>query len=209
MLLVRLFPRRRRADASGALDAAMLDVLGREEQILRAGLAVDLQAPILGPADLLRRRPVRDMGDEQRHAGHLGEGDGPVGRFPIARRGMGIEVMFHMGLARLDQPFRQPAHDGVVLGVDHDHGALARRHVEHFQHLVVRKRQAFIGQIDLEGGAAVADERGQVLAQELGRRLTHHQMKGVVDDGLGVRRACDSRRPPRAAIGRAAAWRKG
>ena len=184
--LIGLLPRRRGADAFRPFHAMGLDVLGGEEEILRAGLAIDLEAPPLGPADLLRRGIVGDMGDQDRHAGELGEGDGPMGRLAVAGGGMGGQMIFDLGPAALQQAIRQPAHHPVVLGMDHDHGPLAQRQIQHLHHLVVVEGEAFIGEIDLEGGAAVADQRRQLLPQHLGRGIADHEMEGIVDQGLAL-----------------------
>src|SRR5690349_1072323 len=88
ILLVILVPRRRGADVFGAAQRMIVmmpdDILGREEEVLRAGLAVNLQAAALRPADLLGALAVRDMGDQDRDVHHLGQADRAVRRFAVA-----------------------------------------------------------------------------------------------------------------------------
>ena len=58
-----------------------------QEQILRAGLAIDLQPAALRPADLLHRFAPRDVHDQHRHVDELGQRDRPVRRLALDQHG--------------------------------------------------------------------------------------------------------------------------
>jgi len=59
--------------------------VGGQEQILRAGLAVDLEPPGLGVADDLDRLGGGDVNQQDGHVKQLRQCDGPVGCFPHRR----------------------------------------------------------------------------------------------------------------------------
>src|SRR5262249_36486577 len=65
-LLVLLVARRRTAHAARALDARLVEIVLGEEQVLRAGLRVDLEATIAGPGDLVDRLATGDVHDQHR-----------------------------------------------------------------------------------------------------------------------------------------------
>jgi hypothetical protein len=97
---------------------------------------------------------------------------------------MGRGVIFRRPAAGGQKLLGQPADDVVVLGVDHDHGAFGPGEGQHVEHLTVVELQGVVGQVDLEGGIAVADEGRQLLTQDLLRRVRHDQVEGVIHIGL-------------------------
>ncbi|MNL62614.1 hypothetical protein D3C87_1866490 [compost metagenome] len=77
--------RRRRADIFRPLHVEPVHVLLGEDQILWAGLAIDLEAARAGPGNLLHRLAIRDMDDHHRHVDQLGQRDGTMRRLALDR----------------------------------------------------------------------------------------------------------------------------
>ena len=71
-LLRRVVARRRAAAEFGALHSGLGDVVGGQEQVLRAGFAVDLEALGLRIADDVDRLCRRDVNQQDRHVEQLG-----------------------------------------------------------------------------------------------------------------------------------------
>ncbi len=115
----------------------------------------------------------------------LGEADRPVGRLALGDPRMADRVVARRAVAVLEQPRGQPFDHVVVLGMDHDEGALAPRQRQDVEHLVVAELQQVVGHVDLERAVAVADQRRQLLAQHLLARIGDDEVEGVVDDRLG------------------------
>ena len=65
----RVVARRRRADvfAAALVHVQAFEIVGRQRDVLRAGLAVDLQPALLRPADLLHRLAAGHVHDHDRH----------------------------------------------------------------------------------------------------------------------------------------------
>ena len=100
------------------------------------------------------------------------------------RAGGGVELRRH--IARALEPFGQPADAVGVLRMDHDQGALVSCQREHVKDLAVAQLERVVGHVDLERCVAVADERGQLLTQNLRRRIGDDEVKRVIDEGLAI-----------------------
>jgi hypothetical protein len=185
-LLVRRIARRRGADVLGALEAGPVHVVRGQEQILRAGLAQHAQAARLGAADRIDRLAPGDVDDQDRHVEDFGQRDRPLGRLALGRGRVGDAVKLGRAMAGGEQALGQPGDHVVILGVDHDHGALAPRGREHGEHLGIVELEGVVGHINLERGVAVANQRRQFLAQHLLGRIGDDQMDRVVDHRLAL-----------------------
>jgi hypothetical protein len=185
-LLRGVVARRRAAAEFGALDARLRDVVGGQEQILRAGLAMDLEPLRLGVADDLDRLGGRDVDNEDRHVEQLRQADGAVRRLALGEPGVAYRVVARRAEAALQEARRQPFDHLVVLGVDHDERAFAPRQRQNVEHLPVVEPQQVVGHVDLERGVAVANEGRQFLPHHLLRGVGDDQVEGIVDDRLGL-----------------------
>ena len=91
-LLRRLVARRWRAAEFRAFEIHA-DVIGGQKQILRAGLAVDLEPLRLRVANDVDRLGGRDVHDQERDIEQLGQRDGAVCRFALGDTGMRDRVV--------------------------------------------------------------------------------------------------------------------
>ena len=206
-LLARLVARRRRADVLRALHVEAFHVLRGEHEILRAGLAVDLQAALLRAADLLHRLAVRDVHDHDRHVDQLGERDRAVRRLALDRDRPRRGVEMRRGLAGALQPVGQEADRVVVLRMHHHERAGLARDAHHVEHLQVGQRHALIGHEHLERGVAVLDQRRQFLAEHAVGRVRDDEVERDVDVAIAVGLGVIVLHDLRAATRPSAAWR--
>ena len=182
--LRRRIARRRAAAPHGALDARLVDVVGGQHDVLRAGLGEDLQALLLRLAQRLDGLDLGHVHDQQRRIDQAGQRDRAVGRLGLGDSCMGDGVELRRAMALLDQVMRQPLDHVVVLGMHHHQRAVAPRHGQDVEDLVVADLHRIVGHVDLERGVAVLDQRRQVLPQRLRRRVGDDQVEAVVDHRL-------------------------
>ncbi len=104
-------------------------VLLGQHEILRTGLAVDLEAALLRAADFLHRLAVGDVDDHDRHVDQSRQARWR-GASPRARPGSAASVRVDMGrgLAGALQPVGEEADGVVVLGMHHHQRAGLARH---------------------------------------------------------------------------------
>ena len=74
----------------------------------------------------------------------------------------------------------------MVFGVHHDHRAMAARHLEHLQHLMVIQAQGIVGHVYLERRIAVFYQGGKFLTEHLFAGIGNDQVEGVIDHRLGI-----------------------
>ena len=133
-----------------ALEPRLVEVVGVEEQVLRAGLGEDLLAAGLGVADRGHRTFGRDVEHHDRLVDQGGHGDQAVHRLRLGDARMADRVVSGRGMAALEQAARRPAEHRVVLGVDRDHRALAPGKRQKIEHLRVVEAEQRIGHEQLE-----------------------------------------------------------
>ncbi len=146
--------RRRRAQILGAFPAGLGDMVLAEKQILRAGLAVDPEAAVAAPLDLLQRLARRHMHEQDRHIDDLGQRDRAVRRLALHRHRRHLRILRERVVAGGAQLLCQPVDAVIILGMDHDHGARAAGGRQHLQDLQIVERQALIGHVDLEASCS-------------------------------------------------------
>lgn len=186
MLLVLRAARRRRAHALGSLVARLVEILFAEEQVLRAGLAVDAQPARLGALDLVHGFLGGDVHQQHRYVQKLGERDGAVGGLAFHDEGprRGVEPGGRQALEL--ESLGEPCDAVGILGMDHQHGLLAPRRGQRIEHLAVRELEVVVGHVDLEGGIAVGHQRRKILAHHLGIGIGDDDVEGVVDQRLAL-----------------------
>ncbi len=161
-----------------------------QEEILRTCLAIDHEPAFLRPADLLHGLGRRDVNEQDRHPDDFAKCDGAVCGLPFHRLGRHLRVVFQgCGTPGLHS-CRQVMDAVVVLGVNHDHGAVRLRRFQRPQDLPVIESHAVIGHVDLVGRVAVLDERRNLLAEQLIVGIDEDDVERIVDDsapfGLGM-----------------------
>ena len=87
-------PGRRAAAHHCALGAGKIQILGGQEEILRARLAVDFQSAALGTADFIDGLGGGYVHDEHRHIHEFGQANSAVGRFSLSHPGMADGMVF-------------------------------------------------------------------------------------------------------------------
>ena len=175
---------RRTASVLRALEARPVEIVGREEEVLGTGLAVDAEAAGLSLVDRARTRRVRDVDDQDRDVQQLRQRDRALDRLAFRESRVGDRVIARGGRARLEEPGREPGDHVVVLGVDHGEGAEAPRRGQDVQELLVPEAQAVVRHVDLERGDALGDQPGQLLVERVLRRVGQDQVERVVDHRL-------------------------
>ena len=172
----------------GASIIGRIQVVGAQEQVLRAGLGIHRETPRSGPANLFRRVRPGYVDDEDGHTDDLCQGDRSVRRFSLrGHRPRGGMVLWRRVPGRFEL-VGQPSIDIRVLRVKKDESLLAFGNRERFKNLPVAEFEIVVGHEDLEGGVALANQ---------GRQFAHEQFfTGVADDG--VKPVVDDRPPSRA-----------
>jgi hypothetical protein len=99
---------------------------------------------------------------------------------------------------RIQQLFRQPGDAIGILGVDHRHRAFTSGESQQLEDLSVVELQVVVGHVELERRVAFGDQRRQLLAKHVRRRVADDQVKRIIDQCFAGRRGDGNRRPPRA-----------
>lgn len=184
--LVLLGPKGRAAHVLRAFEVRFREVVGRQEQVLRAGLAEDVQALVTRPCDLGDRLLRRDVHDVQRSARDLGELDGAVGCLGLQERLAHLAVEARVGLAARQRLFHEDVDRDAVLRVHHDQAAVLGGALHGAQDLaVVAVEDAGVGHELLEGGDALLDQQVHLLERLLVDVGDDH-VEGVVDGAVAV-----------------------
>jgi hypothetical protein len=173
---------RRAAHVLGALEVQLGEVVGGEEEVLRAGLAEDRQPGVAGARQLGDGLAGGDVDDVQRGAaGDPGELDGAVGGLGLEQHLADLAVVARIRPARRQGLLDQHVDGDAVLGVHHDRAAVARRALHGPQDLaVVAVEDARVGHEELERGDALVDQQVHLLERGVGDVGEDH-VEGVVD----------------------------
>ncbi len=180
--LVASFPNRRiHPDDAGKAGV----VVSREHQIVRAGLARDVDPARLGLAQRPQLLGRRDMENVNARAGPFRENGGAAyrlhGHYRRARGDMGERIdaarVAHAGLA--------PLHDRVGLGMERDALAGAGNDFESLEHRAGRRARDLaegVAHVELEADDAAVDQnrhmRDGVLAEEAVEAEVHMRVPG-------------------------------
>lgn len=188
--LVLLGPERGAAHVLGALEVRLGEVVGGQEQVLRAGLPEDGQALVAGPGQLGDRLRRRDVHDVQRRPGDLGEPDGAVGRLRLQEGLADLAVEAGVGLAAGEGLLDEDVDRDAVLGVHHDQAAVLGGALHGAQDLsVVGVEDAGVRHELLEGGHPLLHQQVHLLERLLvhvGDDHVEAVVDGAVALGLGV-----------------------
>ncbi|CAM5565860.1 hypothetical protein SFUMM280S_00127 [Streptomyces fumanus] len=188
--LVIARPQQRAAHVLGDLEARFGEVVGGQEQVLRAGLAEHRQPLVPRPRQLrdrLRRRHVHHV---QRRPGDLREPDGAVRGLRLQQGLADLAVVAGGGLAAGQGLFDQDVDGDAVLRVHHDQRAVAGGALHGAQDLtVVAVEHPGVGHELLEGGDPLLHQQVHLL-QRLLAHIGDDHVEAVVDGavalGLGV-----------------------
>ena len=131
-LLVCLVAGWRAAHIFRALKTGPVEIVRGQEEILRAGFAVNFESPRLGQTDLLHRLACRDVHDQDRHIDQLGQRNRSRGCLAFGDRRMRHAVKARSRVTGCKQSFTQPRNDVVIFRMDHDERALPPRYRQHF-----------------------------------------------------------------------------
>ena len=148
------------------MPAKRVIIVGRQQEIMRTGLAGDVDAARLGFAQRPQLLGRRDVQDVNARAGPFGEDGGAADRLDRDDRGPRGDMR------RTDRcrpaaikPLLTPLHDRVGLGVQRDPLAGRRHDLEGFQHRAGRGRGDLaegVAHIELEADHAAVDQRRHV-----------------------------------------------
>lgn len=177
----------RGAHVLGALEVRFGEVVGRQEQVLRAGLAEDVQPLVAGARQLGDRLHGRDVHDVQGRARDLGEPDGAVGRLGLQQGLADLAVVARVGLAAGQGLLHEHVDGDAVLGVHHDQAAVLGGALHGAQDLaVVGVEDARVGHELLEAGHALLDQEVHLL-QRLLVDVGDDHVEAVVDRAVALR----------------------
>ena len=180
-------PQRRRGHVLGALEVRPGQVVQGQVQVLRAGLGEHVLAGVPGLGDRLQRLGGRQVHDVQRGAGHLGQGDRPVGGLGLQLRRPGQAVLHRVGPPRGQRLGHQLVDRDAVLRVHHDHRAGVRGPQHGPQDLAVGGvEHARVGHEHLEAVHARADAGLHLLERGVVDVGDDH-VEAVVDRAVAVR----------------------
>ncbi len=157
-----------------------VEVLLRQQEILRAGFRDDDMSSRPRPPDFIERISAADMDDDERHARDFRERNGPVRGFALDWKRAGMRVGDRICTARPLEAVSQPADDLVVFGMDQHDGLFLPGRFEHVEDLAIAELHRLIGHIDLEAGMSAPDQGRQLLPKHGGRWVTDDEVKGIV-----------------------------
>src|SRR6202044_1675270 len=80
-----------------------------------------------------------------------------------------------------DQPIGQPSDALVVFGMHHYQNAFAPSKFQNGQHLVVPQLETLVSEENLDRGASLLDQRGQLRGQDLGAGTADEEGKSIVN----------------------------
>ena len=188
--LVLLGAQRRRADVLGALEVRPREVVGGQEEVLRARLGERVVALVAGLRHLGQCRGRGQVDDVDRRVRHLRQLDRPVGGLGLQQLVAHDAVVARVGLAAGERLLDQHVDRDAVLGVHEDEPAGLGALLQRAQHLpVVGVEHAGVGHEQLEAGDALADQPLHLLQRAL-VDVGHDHVEAVVDRavalGLGV-----------------------
>src|SRR3954470_7421291 len=146
-----------RAAAEERAFDADIDVLGGQEQILRARFAEHLEAAAARLPDRLNALYGRDVHDQDRAVDELGEGNDPLDRLRLRTARVADRVVARQRIALVHHATGKPGDYAVVLGVHHDERAVLSRGRHDVEDLLVREPRALVGHEDLERTHAGTD----------------------------------------------------
>ena len=154
-LLRGLVARRRAAAPLRALEPGPVDVVGREKQVLRAGLGEDARAGVCACADRVAPPRLRHVHDEHRHVEQSRERDRAVGRLALGHRAVRISrgTSARGGRARAGAWRASGSSRGSRRAPSPARFSRPRRR-QHIEHLAVVELQQLVGHVDLERGDA-------------------------------------------------------
>ena len=176
---------RRGADELGALEA-VVQVVERQEQVLRAGLCVGRQPLVLCAPQRLERLLRRHVDEVDRRLRRLGEPDHAVRRLALEDRIPRKAVPDRVGHALSDELGRDHVDDRPVLGVHQDEAAVLRRPLQRLEDgRVVAVEDARIRGEELEAGHALVDE-GVHLRHEVVPHVRDDHVERIVDADVAV-----------------------
>ena len=144
-----------------------VEVPGGRHQVLRAGLAPDLEAAPLRPLDLLRALAARDVEDLDRHVECLRHLADAVDALALDDHRLGPGMVLGQGEPRRDQRLGVEVDQLMMLGMDADQRAEPPRGGHHLQRLAIGNAGAGIGEEDLEAAMPLGDQAGNLLGQDL------------------------------------------
>lgn len=185
-LLVFLGPQRGGADVLGALEVRLGEVVGGEEEVLRARLTEDRKSLVAGGRQFGDGLVGGDMHDVQRGSGDAGELDGAVGGLGLQCHLADVAVVARVGAARGQRLLDEDVDRDAVLGMHHDQPAVAGGPLHGPQNLtVVAVEDAGVGHEQLEGGDALRDQQVHLPQRGLVHVGEDH-VEGVVDRAVAV-----------------------
>ena len=128
------------------------------------------------------------MHDVDRHAGHLGQGNGSARRFSLGPRRPRERVVLGCGLPLPQRLLHQRVDHAAVLRVHADEPAVVACLQQRSEDRgVVHHEDARVGHEQLERRDPLVLDHLVHLARDLVRQLPHDHVEGVVDDGLAFR----------------------
>ena len=158
-LLVALLAHRR-IDADDAAEAGI--VVGRQKQVLRAGLAGDVDAARLGLAQRPQLFGRGDMQDVDAAAGPFGQDRGAAHRLDRHHRRPRGDMRERIDAARFAHPQLAADHDRIGLGMQRHALAGRRDHLERLQHrtgIRRRNRAEGVAHVELEADRGLGQFR--------------------------------------------------
>src|SRR5215211_4922031 len=176
---------RRGADVLGALETFSCQILVLEGEVLRTCLGVDRLATLVGEVDSLEGRCARDVNDQDRSPGDLGEADGPVRSLGLDRLGTGQGVEAG-GCVTSRESLLLQLGDGVpVLSVDQNEDTCIPGELQYLEEVVVFGVQgcSFVGHEDLDRSDASFGEVWQLRLYVVAQ-VRYGDVETVVYDGL-------------------------
>ncbi len=179
-------PQRGGADVLGALEAGAGEVVGGEEEVLGAGLAVDRQPLVPGRHQLLHGLSRRDVHHVQRRSGDAGELDGAVDGLGLQQGMADLAVPAGLGVAGGEGLGGEDVDGDAVLGVHHDQGAVVGGALQSAQDpSVVAVVDARVRHVQPEGGDALLHQQVR-LPKGVVVHVGEDHVEGVVDCALSV-----------------------
>ena len=171
----------------GRVEPRPVIFLVREEQIVRAGLGMNRNAPVAGFGHGDERLVGREVDHVKRHLRQFGQTDGAMGGFALHQRRARQHVVLRRGVPGRDGLLGQNLNDRSVLRMHADHGVVCTGNPHCLeQRPIIDHQHAGIGHEQLEACDTLAIDQRLHVGEALRVDVEEDHVGPDIDAGVGA-----------------------